>query len=246
MPVDKCKLPAYVPHDPLTWFRAVEACFHIHSIKREADKAALVVAALPAKQLQQVSALLSATCSDQYAALKRNLIAKDAPSFQDNWERCVALPPLRPGDRPSDMYTTLTSWLTDNQDSDNPWVRATFISKMPDDLKMMLLAYPNCNLEQLATFADTLSASLSGKRRTSPPVFSMGVDPEMGDDSPPPVLAVRSPRQASQQAPRQSNQPPPARGQDLCWFHRTFGDRARSCKQGCPHAGSVNSSQPGQ
>ena len=210
MPVDKCKLPAYVPHDPLTWFRTVDACFHIHSIRRDEDKAALVVAALPAKQLQQVSTLLSTTCSDRYAALRRNLIAKDAPSFQDNWERCVALPPLRPGDRPSDMYTTLTSWLTDSQDPDNPWVRATFISKMPDDLRMMLLAYPNCNLEQLATFADTLSVSLSGKRRMSPQVFSMAVDLDRGDDSPPPVLAVRPPRQPSQPSPWQSNQPSPA------------------------------------
>ena len=238
MPVDKCKLPGYVSHDPLTWFRAVEACFHIHSIRRDADKAALVVAALPAKQLQQVSALLASTSSDQYAALKRQLIAKDAPSFQDNWERCVALPPLRPGDKPSDLFTALTSWLTDSQDPDNPWVRATFISKMPDDLRMMLLAYPNCTLEQLATFADTLSASLSAKRRTSPPVFSMGVDSEVGEVSPPPVLAVRG--------PRQNNQPPPARGSDLCWYHRSFGDKARSCRPGCPRAGSLNSSRPGQ
>ena len=176
MPVDKCKLPAYVPHDPLTLFRAVEACFYIHSIRRNADRAALVVAALPAKQLQQVSMLLSSPSSDQYSSLKRQLIAKDSLSFQDNWERCVALSPLRPEDKPSDLLTALTSWLTDDPDPDNPWVRATFISKMPEDLWMMLLAHPNSRLEQLAVFADTLSVSLSAKRRSPTPVFSMAVD----------------------------------------------------------------------
>ena len=178
MPVDKCKLPAYVASDPLTWFRAVEACFHIHSIRRDSDKAALIIAALPAKQLQQVSSIVSATTSDQYGTLKRRLISTDAPSFQDNWEKCMAIPPLRPGDKPSDLYTALTSWLRDDQDPDNPWVKATFISKMPEDLRIMLLAYPDYSLARLSTFADSLS--LSTKRRSSPLVFAMAVDAEMG------------------------------------------------------------------
>ena len=43
---EKCKLPAYVPHDPLLWFRAVEANFQIHKVLRELDWASLVIAAL--------------------------------------------------------------------------------------------------------------------------------------------------------------------------------------------------------
>ena len=244
MPVDKCKIPAYVASDPLTWFRAVEACFHIHSIRRDSDKAALIIAALPAKQLQQVSSIISATTSDQYAALKRRLISTDAPSFQDNWERCMALPHLRPGDKPSDLYAALTSWLTDIQDPDNPWVRATFISKMPEDVRMMLLAYPNCTLEQLSTFADSLSASLSAKRRTSPPVFSMAVDTDGGEATPSPVLTTPPPPVLAVRAPRQDSRTPQV--STLCWFHQRFGDKARSCKPGCPRAGSLNSSRPGQ
>ena len=94
MPIDKCKLPAYVSSDPLTWFKAVEACFRIHNIRRDQDRSALLIAALPAKQLQQVSAILASTTSDQYESLKRRLISTDAPSFQENWEKCMALPPF--------------------------------------------------------------------------------------------------------------------------------------------------------
>ena len=156
--------------------RAVGACFHIHSICRDAYYAALVVAVLPAKQLQQVSMLLVSPSPHQYAALKQHLIAKDTLFFQDQSERCMDLPPLRPGD--------------------NPWVRATFIRKMPEDLRMMLLAQPNCTLEQLAVFfSDTLSVSLSAKRKSAASVFSMAVDAtslqDVGDTSSPiPVLAV--------------------------------------------------------
>ena len=238
MPVEKCKLPAYVAADPLTWFKAVEACFHIHSVSRKSDKVALVIAALPAKQLQQVSSVISTSSSDQYQALKRRLIDTDAPSFQDNWERCMLIPPLRPGERPSEMYATLTSWLREDQDPDNPWVRATFISKMPEELRIMLLAYPLCTLQELAVFADSLSHQ---KKRSSPAVFSMAVDPEMGNASPsppapPPVLGLKMGKQDSR----------PPQVSSLCWYHQRFGDKAKSCKPGCPRAASLNLTRPGQ
>ena len=100
MPVDKCKLPAYVPHDPLTLFRAVEACFYIHSIRRNADRAALVVAALPAKQLQQVSMLLSSPSSDIPTRVWSSLpfLLTLSPS-----------PCLRKGDRP--LQCSLWLWI---------------------------------------------------------------------------------------------------------------------------------------
>ena len=238
MPIDKCKLPAYVASDPLTWFRAVEACFQIHQVRKDTDRAALLIAALPAKQLQQVSAILAVTTSDQYESLKRRLISTDAPSFQENWEKCMSLPPLRPGDKPSDLYSALTSWLKDDQDPDNPWVKATFISKLPEELRIMLLAHPEYSLEKMSTFADTLA--LGAKRRSSPQVFSMVVDqdldvsPSTSPPSPPPVLGVR--------ATKQDKNPPPS---SLCWFHQRFGDKAKSCKPGCAKA-SLNSSRPGQ
>ena len=206
MPIDKCKLPAYVASDPLTWFRAVEACFQIHQVRKDTDRAALLIAALPAKQLQQVSAILAVTTSDQYESLKRRLISTDAPSFQENWEKCMSLPPLRPGDKPSDLYSALTSWLKDDQDPDNPWVKATFISKLPEELRIMLLAHPEYSLEKMSTFADTLA--LGAKRRSSPQVFSMVVDqdvdvsPSTSTPSPPPVLGVRATKQ-------DKNPPPP-------------------------------------
>ena len=58
MPSERCKLPAYVPHDPLLWFRAVEANFSIHKVLTEKDRASLTIAALPERQLQTVGDLL--------------------------------------------------------------------------------------------------------------------------------------------------------------------------------------------
>lgn len=246
MPVDKCKLPSYVAADPLTWFRAVEACFHVHGVRRDADKAALVIAALPAKQLQQLSSVIASTSSDQYDTLKRRLISTDAPTFQENWERCMSLPPLRAGEKPTDLYAALTSWLRDDQDPDNPWLRATFISKMPEELRIMLLAYPLCTLQELSVFADSIA--LSSKRRPPLQVFSMAVDSEGGGASPalpaspapPPVFGVKTSRPASKQDSR------PPQVSSVCWYHQRFGDNAKTCKPGCSRAGSLNLTRPGQ
>ena len=138
----------------------MEANFNIHKVLREVDRASLVIAALPERQLQTVGDLLDVPPSDLYTAIKGRLLTVDAPSFQDSWERCLLLPLLRPGEKPSDIHRLLTSWLT-GHDPEDPFLRATFLSKMPGDLKKMLLARPDCTLAQLAAFADTIHSCVS-------------------------------------------------------------------------------------
>ena len=90
MPVNKGRLPLYIPHDPFLWFRPLEANFLIHRVARE-----LVIAALPERQLQTVGDLLDVPPSNLYKAIKGRLLTVDAPSFQDSWERCLSIPLLR-------------------------------------------------------------------------------------------------------------------------------------------------------
>ena len=49
MPADKCKLPPYMPDDPLTWFCGVESAFQIHKVMEQKDMATLVAHYLPQK-----------------------------------------------------------------------------------------------------------------------------------------------------------------------------------------------------
>ena len=150
MPLDKCCLPAYLDHDPVIWFRAVEANFVIHKVLKPEEKAALVVAALPEKQLKSVKHHLDVP-EETYAAVKAKLISLDSPTLQESWEHALNLPVLQPGKWPSDVHWNLVSWLPDDK-VDCPIVRATFLMKMPTDLKKMLLAYPKMSLEELAVF----------------------------------------------------------------------------------------------
>ena len=51
MPVEKCELPAYIMHDLILWFRAVEENFVVHKVTKVEESAALVLAALPERHL---------------------------------------------------------------------------------------------------------------------------------------------------------------------------------------------------
>ena len=241
MPVEKCKLPAYLPADPLLWFRAVEANFTVHKVLKDEEKSALVIAALPEKQLQSVGHLLSLS-SDTYAGLKKRLLEVDGPSFQDSWERCLSLPVLSPGERPTDVYRQLVSWLEKEEMVESAFLCATFLTKMPPDLKRMLLAKPDLSLSDLAVFADSIHPATAP--RASPAVYQLSSDEPDNHPRPEPVCALTKPPRV-RQPPAWPSRPPPT-DHRLCWYHASFGVQARSCKPGCSWLASENSYRPEQ
>ena len=264
MPSERCKLPAYVPHDPLLWFRAVEANFNIHKVLTEKDRASLTIAALPERQLQSVGDLLDVAPSDLYTAIKGRLLTVDAPTFQDSWERCLLHPVLRSGEKPTDVHRVLTSWLT-GHDPEDPFLRATFLAKMPGDIKKMLLARTDCTLSQLAAFADTIHScstrapavhrldvpatqhsdvSADFLSSSSPSLQIPGSDlPSVCAVSKKPAVAPARSAATSSTGGASSTQRHTSHGA-YCWYHARFGVNARSCKPGCSWPKNVSS--PGQ
>ena len=248
MPADKCKIPIYLAHDPVTWFRACEACFLTHKVTKSPEKAALVLAALPEEQLQSVAYLLvDSDDSTSYEDIKEALVQIDGPLFQESVERFLTLPLLRPGERPSSYLRHLCGWLPEDL-VESPYTRALFLSKMPGDLKRLLLSQEQLSLRQLAVHGDRLSRA--GGPSSAPKVFHINTN-ELADlpgnsteSSPAPlVCAVRSSprsrarRQSQQQKasrPVQLDLKPGVLGPNgLCFFHAKFGQQARSCVNGC-------------
>ena len=248
MPADKCKIPTYLAHDPVTWFRACEACFLTHKVTKSSEKAALVLAALPEEQLQNVAYLLvDAEDSTSYEDIKDTLVQIDGPSFQEAVERFLALPLLRPGERPSSYLRHLCGWLPEDL-VESPFTRALFLSKMPGDLKRLLLSQEQLSLRQLAVHGDRLSRA--GGPSSAPKIFHINTSelenlPVSSVESPPTpsVNAVRSsPRSRArrQSQPQKASRPvqldlkPGVLGPDgVCFFHAKYGQQARSCVSGC-------------
>ena len=224
----KCKLPAYTAHDPLLWFRAVDAAFLIYKVVKPELKAAHVVAALPEKQLQAVGHLLAdLSAAGLYDALRQRLLQVDGPTFQTSLERCLAIPVIRGGERPTDVLRQLVSWL-DKDMAEHAFMRALFLTKMPADVKKILLGRSDLGLHDLAVFADSIQAVGS---TSSPPVFQV---PATSED---PVCVVRK---SSTPSPSSSQG-----GAGPCWYHANHGANAKKCKQGCTWI-SGNGSRPAQ
>ena len=221
----KCKLPAYTAHDPLLWFRAVDAAFLIYKVVKPELRAAHVVAALPEKQLQAVGHLLADLTADGlYDALRQRLLEVDGPTFQTSMERCLAIPVIRAGERPTDVLRQLVSWL-DKDLAEHVFMRALFLTKMPADVKKILLGRSDLGLHALAVFADSIQAVGS---TTSSPVFQV---PAASEE---PVCVVKKPSPS----PTQGTPGP-------CWYHANHGANAKKCKQGCTWM-SGNGSRPAQ
>ena len=252
MPADKCKLPAYMPHNPLVWFKAVEANFAVHKVVDDSLKSALVVAALPEKQLEACSSVINDVYD--YKELKKKLLSVDGMTFQQAWEIAMDVPALSPGQRPSDIHRQLTAWIPedDAMTAESPCVRATFLRKMPEDLKKILLQASDKSLSDLAVLADAI---VSTSVPSASPRVSALHPVEDSVDAPVCALTPRSnPRPPVQRpkprpprpnppapppspAKRAGNNPTPP-GSPYCWYHASFGNLARSCKQGCAWSGN--------
>ena len=254
MPADKCKLPAYMPHNPLVWFKVVEANFNVHKVVDDGIRCSLVLAALPEKQVEACSSVIRDEYN--YAELKKKLLTVDGLTFQQSWEIAMAIPALSPGQKPSDIHRQMTAWIPEDDavTADSPVVRATFLSKMPDDVKKMLLQHEDKNLAQLTALADSI---VSTSVPSSSPRVSVLQAAEDHVDAPvcaltpranprPPVPWKPKPRPPRPNPPAPPPSPakkagsiPTPSGSPYCWYHASFGDLARSCKPGCTWPGNA-------
>ena len=162
------------------------------------------------------------------------------------------LPLLRPGEKPTDIHRLLTSWLT-GHDPEDPFLRATFLSKMPGDLKKMLLARPDCTLAQLAAFADTIHSYV-----TKPPAVQLVEIVDVLGAAPDSLVQVcavtpQAPSwwpAATAGRPAAASTAMTATGGAIsgnggyCWYHGRFGVNTRACKPGCTW--QKNTFLPGQ
>ena len=79
MPANKCKLPTYITHNPLVWFKAVEANLNMHKVVDPGIQAALVVAALLEKQLESIAPLRENKAYDYMLAKDKQPVPPSRP-----------------------------------------------------------------------------------------------------------------------------------------------------------------------
>ena len=157
------KLPDFYTNDPALWFSTIETHFEVSGIKVEKTKFLYVVQKLPQETASMVRDLIVHIPSmEPYTTLKNRLIAHFATSSTQKMKQALDVEQL--GDqKPSHLLLTLRNNLQELNPGDE-LRKELFLQKMPNEIKYILAASKDLDLEQLAGIADRVHDSISAPK----------------------------------------------------------------------------------
>jgi hypothetical protein len=161
--LSKCKLPEFTPDSPHSWFNVVESLFIIHKVVKEEERFALVLSSLPAKEVSRFESLCALPAEEaegRYGKLKVGILAQFDPPLHVKYQNLVSIPPLLPGQRPSELLHNMLRWLPAEADREHFLVRQCFLSKLPVEIQNHCRTIDK-PVQDLAAVADTLNISNS-------------------------------------------------------------------------------------
>lgn len=211
------KLPTFWTAQPEVWFAQAEAQFNLRGITVDETKYYYVLAALDQETATRVLDLISQPPDDnKYQALKTRL--NDTFGL-DKRERASRLLHFRPlGDsKPSALMDEMLALLGDHP----PCLlfEQLFLERLPEDIRIQLVDAKIEDHRQLAKRADALWSSRD-------------------------MASISHTENAIQRKQPKPKAPGSAReSKQLCYYHRTFGEAARQCRQPCTWPGKDGASR---
>lgn len=243
------KLPPYWPSDPQIWFAQVEAQFSTRNISSQRTKFDYVVASLAPEFAQEVrDLLLTPPSAAPYDTLKTALVQRTTASEQCRLQQLFSTEEL--GDlKPSQLLRRIHQLLGDKASAtDSSFIRELFLQRLPANVRMVLTSCDTTNLEKLAELADKIvevstpqinSAINAPSSNSTSNSELQQLHSEIADlkrivSSIQRSSHRRSPSRSGYHGSRsRQSTPEPTTSDDLCWYHRRFGDAARKCQSPC-------------
>ena len=221
------KLPTFWSSQPDVWFAQVEAQFHLRRITTDETKYYHVLAALDQETATRLIDLISSPpADDKYTTLKTRLTETFGLSERERASRLLHFRPL--GDsKPSVLMDQMLALLGSNKPCF--LFAQLFLERLPEDIRIQLVDSKFDNPRELAQRADKLwlsrdMATISAVHRNRPL-------PSKKPKSQPKVQVVP-------QAPALQDS-----SEQVCYYHRIFGEAARKCSQPCTWAGKGQASR---
>lgn len=238
------KVPPFWAEDPVLWFAQIERQFAGARITQDASKFDIVTGALERRFATAVRELiLSPPAVGKYDELKRQLIHRFSPSLDARLQQLFQHEEM--GDRSPSQFLEDMRTLGGPDVSDNT-LRVLWLGRMPQRMSYVLAASPPGNLQALAVIADRIH------ERAVPTSRIASVDDpankpscqEQIEELVQQVAALSADRSAQTTRTRAANQQQTTSsatrdadqgtpGEEMCWFHRTFGERAKQCRKPC-------------
>ena len=252
------KLSPFWPKDPALWFAQIEAQFTTRGITASRIKFDYMVWSLSPTFAIEVRDLLLSPLRDQpYETLKRELTNRTSLSEQRRLQQLLTVEEL--GDRkPTQVLRCIQQLLGDKATTmDESFMRELFLQRLPNNVRMVITpSAAALNLEALAQLADqiveTSPTTTIAATNTPDQLLTAQVSEltrRLEDLSTQMAKVVNSFRRSRSQSPARQRPPPltpvdsTAVADNLCWYHRKFGDDAKKCQSPCQKSGNVMASR---
>lgn len=236
------KLPDFWKTDPEMWFAQAEAQFILANVTKDETKFYHIVAKVDQSVICHIADLVSTPPADnKYKALKDRLISRFALSPEARLERLLGSTDL--GDlRPTHLLAKMQELATGLNVNDN-LLKMLFLQRMPANVRP-ILTISDGTLSKLAEMADKMMES-PNVAAVSPAAIgsSSGANDQMEymkDQLETLSAEFRRFRTSSNDRRRSRSASASRIANDVCWYHRKYGQQAQRCKQPCRYQDPKN------
>lgn len=234
------KVPPFWPERPEIWFAQVEAQFGIAGIVTDLTKFNTVVAAIESNVLSQISdAILTPPENGKYENLKKCMIERFCDSEQKKMQKLLS--DIELGDRrPTQLLSELSDLAKDRVSDD--FLKSLWLQRLPGHVRAILQA-SNASLTELAKLADKILEVSDYRQVCSVETVQSGatiseINQRMArlEKNFEQLFQKQRRRSSSSRSTHRNAQAGTTTNTsdaEQCWYHRKFGDKARTCRKPC-------------
>lgn len=244
------RLPPFWPHNPALWFSQVEASFLCAGVTTDATKFALVVSQLDHRYAAEVQDIItSPPATEAYAKLKAELVRRVSASQEERVRQVLTQEDI--GDRKPSQYLRHLRSKVDSCTIPDTLLRTLWSNRLPAQVKAIVASQTHMPLDAVADLADriqdailpshcsenvTACHSASMVTRSDYDNLSGKVDALSKQLSE--LLSERNNRgrfRSRSRSRSSKNTSDEGSNNDMCWYHKRFGERAHKCNTPCTY-----------
>lgn len=245
------KLPLFWASRPAAWFLLAESRFRLRHINDEQQRFDHLLSALPETNVGESIDIIedAAAGENPYSFLKERLLETHVLSTTEMLELLYAAEPM--GSRkPSQLLTGMLQYCPVGEDK-GIFFHFMFLQRLPTSLRSLLGEVEHGDPRGLAARADRLWAIHSNQASTianvedDPAIAAVasthrgGAGPQRGRGKAPPQKQAKGTKTGTPAGNGSSRAKSPSpmdlaqASAGLCYFHWSFGEKARSCRAPC-------------
>lgn len=244
------RAPPFCSQEPSLWFSLLECSFKASKITNSLTKFTHAVSQLPPEILPQVSAVIAAapTADKPYEDLKTALLKILQSSVATRLRELLSKEEM--GDeKPSQLLSRMKQLLADKYHSfDAELFKQLFYQRLPSSIQRSLFSVKDSlDTDAIATLADDYMATLPTYQASSvsSPDSQLAQLTRLVTQLTSEVATLklqlqRRPRSRSS-TPRHRRPSSRSKSPGLCWYHRTFGEKALKCLAPCTSSSNSQS-----